>query len=263
MGVVSVYDPVPDMGYLYDHVPLYNERRDVAFYLDEARRASGPVLEIGCGTGRILLPIARDGIAITGLDGSRLMVERLRRRLMDESAEVRSRVTVVEGDGRHFDIGGKFALITAPFRVFQHMVQHADQVGFLQSVARHLAPGGRFVFDVFNPRFDLLVKDRREITIDTPELEMPDGRRLSRGSRIMNVRWVDQVSEVELHWYLTNRDGGKQEFVQPFEMRWYTPSEIEHLAARCGFRVEAAYGTMERGPLVDGAPEQLWVLSRA
>ena len=263
MAVVSVYDPVPDMGYLYDHVPLYNERRDVPFYLDEARRARGPVLEIGCGTGRILLPIARDGIAITGLDGSRLMVERLRRRLMDESAEVRSRVTVVEGDGRDFDIGGKFALITAPFRVFQHMVQPADQLGFLQSVTRHLAPGGRFVFDVFNPRFDLLAKDRSAISIDTPELEMPDGRRLSRGARVTKVRWVDQVSEVELHWYLTDRDGRKQEFVQPFEMRWFTPSEIEHLAARAGFRVESVYGTMERGPLVDGAPEQLWVLSRA
>ena len=263
MGVVSVYDPVPEMGYFYDHVPLYNERRDVPFYFEEARRANGPVLEIGCGTGRILLPIARAGIAITGLDGSRLMIERLRRRLMDESDAVRSRVTVIEGDGRDFDIGGKFALITAPFRVFQHMVRREDQLRFLQAVARHLAPGGRFVFDVFNPRFDLLAKDRSEITIDTPELTLPDGRKLSRGSRIMQVRWVDQVSEVEMHWYITDRDGRAHQYVQPFEMRWFTPSEVEHLAARCGFRVDAVYGTMERGPLVDGAPEQMWVLSRA
>ena len=104
---------------------------------------------------------------------------------------------------------------------------------------------------------------RQVVFFDTPELTLPDGRKLSRGSRVVKVRYVDQVSEVELHWYITDRDGRAHQYVLPFEMRWFTPSEIEHLAARCGFRVDAVYGTLERGPLVDGAPEMLWVMSRA
>jgi len=261
---VSVYDPVPDIGYLYDHVPLYEARQDAAFYLEEARRSPGEVLEIGCGTGRVLLPIARAGVRITGLDASRQMLERLRQRLAAEPAEVRGRVTVVEADATAFDLGRTFPLITAPFRVFQHMVTVDSQMALLKAVAKHLAPGGRFIFDLFNPRYDLLAMDRSRIAIDTPRITLPDGRTLERGARIAKVRWLDQVSEVEMVWYLSDGAGTPvREYVQPFEMRWFTRSEIEHLVARMGFRVEAVFGDLTRGPLVDGAPEQVYTLTRA
>lgn len=262
--VVTVYDPVPDIGYLYDQVPLYTARQDVTFYLDAAKRSEGDVLEIGCGTGRILLPTAQAGIRITGLDGSPRMLERLKTRLLAEPAEVQERVTVVESDARHFDLGRTFGLITSPFRVFQHMIEIEDQLAFLRSVSRHLAPGGRFVFDVFNPRFDLLVTNRSELAFDTAELTMEDGRAMKRGYRVLRVHWVKQVSEIEMVWFVADHPGGPmREHVQPFDMRWFTRSEMEHLAARVGFRVETVYGDMARGPLVDGAPEMVFVLTRA
>jgi SAM-dependent methyltransferase len=261
---VTMYDPVPDIGYLYDHVPLYVARQDVEFYLDAAKRAGGDVLEIGCGTGRILLPTAQAGIHITGLDGSREMLGQLRRRLANEPADLQQRVTVVEGDARDFDLGRTFALITSPFRVFQHMIEVDDQLGFLRSVSRHLAPGGRFVFDVFNPRFDLMVTSRSELAYDTAELTMEDGRVMKRGYRVLKVHWVRQVSEIEMVWFVTDGPGGPmREYVQPFDMRWFTRSEMEHLAARVGFRVETVYGDTARGPLVDGAPDMIFVLVRA
>jgi SAM-dependent methyltransferase len=242
--VVSSYDSIPDFGLLYDSVPLYAARQDVGFYLEEAKRARGNVLEVGCGTGRILLPIARAGIAITGIDGSQQMLERCRAKLSGE------RVPLAQHDMRNFDLGERFALIIAPFRVVQHLITIDDQLQFLATVARHLAPQGHLIFDVFNPSFERLVGADGVEREDTPEQRLPDGRTFRRTYRIARVRWLDQVSEAELVYYV---DG--QRYVQAFEMRWYLAAELRHLLARAGFRVRDMYGDFARGPLADGCPE--------
>ena len=252
--MTSSYDAIPDFGLLYDSVPLYAERKDVAFYVDEAKRApgggGGPVLEVGCGTGRILLPIAHAGAEITGIDGSQQMLERCRAKLAAESREVQARVHLAQHDMRDFVLGTTFSLIIAPFRVVQHLTTPDDQLRFLAAVSRHLAPGGRFVFDVFNPRFDMLVGADGTEREDTPEQRLPDGRTFRRSYRVARVRWLDQVSEAELIYYV---DGKR--YVQAFEMRWYLAAELRHLLARTGFRVREMYGDFARGPLVDGCPE--------
>ena len=172
----SSYDAIPDFGLLYDHVPLYRERGDVPFYVESAKAARGPVLELGCGTGRILLPIARAGVSIVGLDSSRQMLERCRANLGAESAAVQGRVTLHQGDLHDFNLGATFALIIAPFRVVQHLTTVDAQLRFLANVSRHLAPGGRFIFDVFNPRFEVLVGADGTEREDTPATPLPDGR---------------------------------------------------------------------------------------
>jgi SAM-dependent methyltransferase len=248
--VGSSYDAIPHFGLLYDSVPLYAARQDVAFYVEEAKATRGAVLEGGCGTGRILLPIARAGAAITGIDASMHMLERCRAKLAAEPATVRARVTLAQHDMRDFELAEKFGLIIAPFRVIQHLTTVDDQLRFLDTVARHLAPGGRLVFDVFNPRFDILVAANGVEREDTPEQRLPDGRTLRRTYRIVRVRWIDQVSEAELVYYV---DGTR--YVQAFEMRWYLAAELRNLLARAGFRVREFYGDFARGPLVDGCPE--------
>jgi SAM-dependent methyltransferase len=253
----SSYDAIPDFGLLYDSVPLYAERTDVAFYVEEAKAARGTVLELGSGTGRILLPIARAGRTIVGLDSSHEMLARCRHKLAAEPAAVQGRVTLQQRDIHDFDLGSKYALIIAPFRVVQHLTTIHDQLGFLAAVARHLAPQGRLIFDVFNPHFDRLTSADGVEREDTPQRRLPDGRSFRRTYRIARVRWVDQVSEAELIYYV---DGKR--YVQAFEMRWYLPAELQHLLARAGFTVRLMYGDFARGPLVDGAPEQVVVAER-
>ncbi len=248
--MASAYDDIPDFGLLYDHVPLYLERQDLDFYVAEAKASGGPVLEVGCGTGRILLPTARAGCTITGIDSSGHMLARCRTKLAAEPAEVQSRVTLAQHDMRSFSLERTFALITAPFRVVQHLITQEDQLQFLAAARRHLAPGGRLVFDVFNPWFDKLVGADGVEREDTAELRLRDGRRLRRCYRIARVRWVDQVSESELIYYV---DGKR--YVQAFEMRWYLAAELCNLLARAGFRAREIYGDFKRGPLVDGCPE--------
>jgi SAM-dependent methyltransferase len=251
----SSYDAIPDFGLLYDHVPLYRERADVAFYVAEAK---SPVLELGCGTGRILLPIARAGHTIVGLDSSKQMLERARANLAQESPEVQRRVTLQQRDMHAFDLGTTFSTIIAPFRVFSHLTTIDAQLRFLASVARHLAAGGRFIFDVFNPRFQIMVSADGHEHEDTPDTRLPDGRTFRRAYRIARVRWLDQVNESELIYYVA----GKR-YVQAFEMRWFLNAELQHLLARAGFRVRHMYGDFARGPLVDGAPEQVVVAESA
>jgi SAM-dependent methyltransferase len=252
-----MYDAFPDLPAIYDSVPAYVTRRDVQFYVDEARGA-GNVLEVGCGTGRILLPIARSGRSIDGLDPSPEMLERCRMKLLAEPDVVRDRVTLHRGDARAFDLGRQFDLVIAPFRVLQHLTTIDDQLAFLESAARHLAPGGRLVFDVFNPNFAALVSADGTEAEDTPETRLPDGRSFRRAGRVSRVRWIDQVSEIELIYYVSREPGGSTErHVQSFEMRWFLRAELVHLLARGGFRVRSIYGDFDRAALTDNSPEQI------
>ncbi len=253
----SSYDAIPDFGVLYDSVPLYLARQDGDFYLEEAKAARSAVLEVGCGTGRILLPIARAGCSIVGLDNSRQMLERCRAKLAAEPAAVQGRVRLVQHEMRDLNLGATYPLIIAPFRVVQHLTTVDDQLRFLEVIARHLASNGRFVFDVFNPYFAKLVEADGIEREDTPEQRLPDGRTFRRAWRVARVRWVDQVSESELIYYV---DGKR--YVQAFEMRWYLAAELRHLLARGGFRVREMYGDFARGPVVDGCPELVVVAER-
>jgi SAM-dependent methyltransferase len=251
-----MYDAFPDLPAFYDSVPLYLNRRDVQFYVDEARSAAGSVLEVGCGTGRILLPIARAGLSVDGMDASPQMIERCEAKLRAEPEAVRGLVTLRRGDARSFDLGRRFNLVIAPFRVMQHLTSTEEQLGFLDSAARHLAPGGRLVFDVFNPLFAKLVSADGKEREDTPDTPLNDGRSFRRSARVSRVRWIDQVSEVELIYYISSEAGGKVErYVDAFEMRWFLRAELVHLLARAGFEVRSIYGDFDRSTLEETSPE--------
>jgi SAM-dependent methyltransferase len=253
-----MYDAFTELPAIYDSVPAYTGRRDVKFYSDEARNIGGSDLEVGCGTGRILLPIARSGLPIEGLDASPQMLERCRVKLEAETDAVRSRVSLHQGDATSFDLGRQFDLVIAPFRVVQHLTTFDEQLGFLNSVARHLAPGGRLAFDVFNPNFSALTSADGVEREDTPETKLPDGRSFRRAGRVARVRWIDQVSEIELIYYISSEPGGSAERrVQSFDMRWFLRAELVHLLARAGFRVRSIYGDFDRSPLTDTSPEQI------
>jgi SAM-dependent methyltransferase len=258
------YDALPDTGLLYDHVPAYVERDDIAFYVGEAERARGPVLELGSGTGRLLIPTARAGVTITGLDGSRHMLARCEEKLGEEPAAVRGRATLRAGDCRDFDLGGRFALVTAPFHFLQLFPRVDDQLRLLHAAARHLAPGGHLVLDVFNPSFPRLVAHDGTERDEAPAAALPDGRMFRRAYRVARVRWVDQVSETELIYYVAPGPGEPFErYVQAFDMRFFVRAELEHLLARAGFEIMDMYGDFAGEPLTDDAPRMVVRARRA
>jgi SAM-dependent methyltransferase len=256
------YDEVDRLAELYDHVPLYQARADVDFYVQEALGHAGRVLELGCGTGRILIPVARGGAEITGVDNSRRMLDRCREQLSAEEPEVRSRARLVQADMRQLDLGQRFSTVLIPFRPIQHLVAISDQIATLEGIHRHLEPRGRLVFDVFNPNLKYLIQDRTAEQEDTPEVRLPENRSFRRTGRITAVHIVEQYSEVELIYYVRGADGSEQRLVHGFLMRWFWKHEMEHLLARCGFRVKAVFGDYNRAPLTDQSAEMIFIAER-
>ncbi|UCC51044.1 MAG: class I SAM-dependent methyltransferase [Anaerolineaceae bacterium] len=249
---------------LYDHVVPYRERQDVSFFVEAAKEVDGWVLEVGCGTGRVLIPTARAGVRITGLDISPHMLAVCKERLGEESAEVQNRVKLVEGDMRNFSVERSFSLVTIPFRPFQHLTTVEDQLDCLGSIQRHLAPGGRLILDLFNPSLEALTRDNLGQELgDEPEFSTPDGRKVKRLNKIVSRDHFKQVIQVELIYDVTYRDGREERLVHEFPMRYLYRFEAEHLLARAGFEIENIYADYNKQPYGSIYPGELIFVARS
>jgi SAM-dependent methyltransferase len=247
----------------YDAVPTYQERSDVSFFVAMAEESRGPVLELGCGTGRVLIPTARAGVSVIGLDVSQAMLAVCQQRLSEEPEHVRARARLVTGDMRSFDLGQQVALVTIPFRPFQHLISVEDQVACLQNIRRHLQPGGRLVLDLFNPSIPLLADDTRLTGWGSePEFTMPDGRRVVRSFRIAERDYLNQINHLEMIYHVTHTDGKLEDAIHSFPMRYLFRFEAEHLLVRCGFDVEALYSDHHRSPYGSTYPGDLIFVAR-
>ncbi len=264
------YDEYSFVAEFYDYVVPYRDRQDVALFVEMARHATGPVLEIGCGTGRVLIPTAKAGTEIVGLDSSRSMLSVCREKLSHEPEQVQSRVKVVEGDMRCFDLkqesdfGRAFSLVTIPFRSFQHLVTVEDQLACLACIHRHLAGGGKLILDVFNPSLPHLAgkQDLDDLLGEEPEFTMPDGRRVVRRHRVVSRGLFNQVQDVESIYYVTHPDGREERLVHRFQMRYLFRFEGEHLLARSGFQVEELYADYDKSPYGSKYPGELIFVAR-
>jgi len=263
MPTESHYDAITSIAEFYDATLVYQERKDVEFYVAEARASGSPVLELGCGTGRVLLPTARAGLEITGLDASANMLARCRAKLDAEPEAVRARAVLVRGDLAGFDLGRQFALITVPFRPFQHLLTVEQQLGCLRSARRHLAPRGRLIFDVFHVDpssvYDKAWMEEKE---DAPATRLADGRIVRRTVRIAGFHRAAQINDVEFCWYVTHTNGRREEIRWRTALRYSYRFELEHLLARAGLNVMALYGDINRAPYGDESPDMIFVAER-
>jgi SAM-dependent methyltransferase len=226
--------------------PYAERSRDAEFYLSLAREAAGPVLELGCGTGRVLLPIAAEGYPCTGLDLSQAMLTALRAKNPPPT------LRLAKAPMERFDLGSdRFSLIYSAFRAFQHLATVDAQLACLACVRRHLAPGGMLAFDVFNPRLDrIAVREERE---------QEDARFQDREDEVVRYTSVTrdpgtQTQRVRMRYERRTRGGGAGEESVEFDMRWFYRFEIEHLLARAGFELAALYGDFDGSPFGADSP---------
>jgi len=229
---------------------------DVEFYAKLASEADGAVLELGCGTGRVLLPIAASGVDITGVDSSASMLDYARSRI-DAVDSPGLRAELVEADMSTVDLGRRFALVFSAFRPIAHLHTLDSQLAFLENARRHLAPGGRFALDFFQP-------DPARLAVPRPEhLELErvsNGRTIRRYTSIV-PRLSIQTLEIEFRWEIETGDGPMREERVDFQMRWYHRYELEHLLARAGLRIEALHGDFSGSPLEDSSAEMVFICS--
>ncbi len=242
---------------IYDHIPLYKTRRDLPFYVTLAREFGGSVLELGCGTGRVSIPIARAGVPVVGLDVSAAMLNVFRLKLAAEPPDVAGRVRIVRSDMRRFRLAEKFPLITAPFRSFQHLLTVEEQKACMRNVRSHLAEWGRFVLDVSAPSFELLASQRVGETFEDADFTDPaTGDRIIRLWRYVEIRRAEQINVVEFEYRRVSPDGTTRSNRHRISIRYFFRYEIEHLLEACGFRIEELYSDYDKSPF-DGRKEMI------
>jgi len=244
----------------YDHSPILVQRmQDMVFYCEAAKRYGDPVLELGCGTGRITMAIAEAGYHVVGLDISRKMLERAaekRSRLRTEAQEL---VHLVQGDMTGFDLSQQFRSIIIPFRPFQHLLETEQQIRCIDCVRRHLVPRGRLLLDFFQTDADRMHDPKFLEESSLGEYDMPGGRHVALSERVAAFHRALQRNDVEMIFRVTHTDGRQERLVMAWTLRYFFRYEVEHLLARCGFRIEALYGNFDGSPLRDSSPEMIFV----
>jgi SAM-dependent methyltransferase len=232
---VNAYDAIAE---LYDPWSR-GVTEDVDFYVAEARKAGGPVVELGVGTGRIAVPTAQAGIHVIGVDSSPRMLGLCGRRAKE--AGVADLLDLREGDLQRPPVDERVPLVTSPFRSLLHLPSDGARRNAMAAVHGLLEPGGRFVFDVFTPS--------REDVVET------HGRWLEREPGIWErAEW--NIAERRLDLSVKGAAG-----TTTMHLAWVSPDEWRGLLERTGFAVEACYGWFDRRPYT-GGEDTVWIAVR-
>ena len=247
----------PLIAEIYDAVPGHLNRPDVPFYTRLATACPGRVLELGSGTGRVLIPIAEAGKSVCGLESSGHMLARCRQILGGGSQEVRDNVKLVQGQMQSFDLGSRFGLVVCPFNSFLHLLTVEEQLSCLACVNEHLSPGGMFAFDVFDPDVTRLTSARFTEEGQPQRFELPTGIKIELRHRNLSVDFLSQLIESEISLGIAFPDGHKERVVHPNRVRYLLRHEAEHLLERSGFEIEALYGDFGGSPAGTDCPGSL------
>ena len=243
------------------HNPSYYDqtyrlrREDVTFYLELARRARGPVLELGVGSGRVAQQLAREGVDILGVDASTAMLKHARERRAKLPAAAQRRWQLRQADLRSFRSRRRFALVIAPFNTFMHLYTRRDWERALATARKHLQPRGKLAFDVLLPDPAELARDPDRLYRGHP-VRVPGQPHRYRYGETFEYDPVSQVQLVTMHFDAP--DPHQQDsFITPLCQRQCFPAELDMLLHYNGWQVRHRYGDFEKGKLDDASLSQV------
>ena len=234
---------------------------DVEFYVEQARRSGGPVLDLGGGTGRVAWPLAEAGFEVTSVDLSAPMLARSEAKRELASPAARTRVDLVKGDARDVMLPGEFGLAIAPGRTFQMLLTPEDQRSALANVRRHLRSGGVLVLQLFDPLLEACAAfDGVPPSGDRGTVLLPDsGHRVAR--RVVHRTTDPLTQQLTEVWEFSEFDDAGHELRREQEtlrMRWTYRFEMRYLLEVSGFEVLGEFSDF-RGSRPRYAGEQVWV----
>lgn len=254
---VSALSKIP-VGPLYKDARHYDAMNgasvsDVDFYVTEAKTKGGNVLDLACGTGRFSIPIAKAGLNVTGLDLSETMLNLAKEKSKRENLNIDFQI----GDIRCFDLDKKFDFIFCGFNSSQHLHEEKEFRSFLESVQRHLAPKGVFVFDIFNPSISMLNRDPDQKYL-VSEYADPEGRGQIKVWEHPRYEAATQNSTFKFLYELN----GETLFTENFSLRNYFPMEMDTHLRNNEFYVLKKYGNYQHGSFNSSSMKQIFVCER-
>jgi ubiquinone/menaquinone biosynthesis C-methylase UbiE len=253
----ALFDPV---AHFYDREQKHF-RHDIPFYVKYAKKCRGEMLELACGTGRVLIPVARTGVRVTGLDISREMLGWAGNKIERLEKKVQERITLVQGDMTDFRLRRKFGLIIIAFRSFQCLVNKKEQGQCLACVHRHLAKNGLFILDLFAPRHDLLAQKNRTMRLGKfydPEIKAQVDRRAEDKYDL-----AAQTLKENRYYEWTDKQGRRRRQVWTFELGYLFRYETELLLEKHGFKVVDVFGDFTKTPYDYHSGEQIFMARKA
>lgn len=222
---------------------------DQIFYTYLSRQADGPVLEVGCGTGRLLLPLAESGIEVTGVDSSSTMLAVARDKLGQ-------RVPLIEGDMRTVQLPDRYALVIISINTFMHMLTTSDQLAALTNLARCLAPDGQLVIDL--PAGDELAHQDPDgrLTLEQTFVDPATGHKVMK-LVASHVDWFHQRQEITYVYEEVCEDGRVERTVVPMTLRHIFRYELMLLLEKAGYHPVSLFSDYDTSPYEDGGPRMI------
>ena len=247
----SVYAPFYDLDYA-------GEVDDLRLVSQFAARCGSPILELACGTGRVLLSLAQEGFRLTGVDNSATMLDRARQKIA--AADLEGQVTLVAQDMRDLHLAERFNLAFVVSNSFLALLTPDDQAAALQGIHRHLNPGGLLLLDLFNPDLARLLEADGSLALEKVMVAPETGHRLLK-LRAQTVDLGRQLIEVTVLIDEVDAQGRVRRTIFPFSLRYLFRPELELLLRQTGFALEAIYGSYDLGEF-SGDSERLIAVAR-
>lgn len=236
--------------YHYELIAQMTAPNDLPYYQQLIGDEQPSLLELGCGTGRLCRPLARRCAKVAGIDNSEPLLEWCRSRAAIEKADV----TLLRADISDFDLSSTFDLITLPYNTLNHLCDDTSLSGCFASVRRHLAPGGRFVIDTFNP--DPSKLSPWKVSDEAKILEYIDPVRKKRTTLFESTRY-DTATQVNTLTHRYEVKGEPHQLTDKLEMRIFFPRELDLLLDHHGFTLDKKLGYYDGRPFDAFTQQQL------
>jgi SAM-dependent methyltransferase len=224
---------------------------DLPFWADLAREHGAPILELGCGTGRVLLHLAREGFEVTGVDSSAEMIARARHRI-ELQKTIAGRIQIVEGDFSNLKLGKTYPLILLPYNTFAHMTTDSGLRATLGVIASHLTPDGRFILVLPNP-IPIFGSSPEGLVLERTfrdeernlSIQQFSSLRLDRVAQLGHIVWL--YDEIDSTGRVTRTS-------VPMTLRYFFPNELRALFEQSGLRPLHLWGDYDRTPFMEDSP---------
>ncbi len=232
---------------------------DLPMYTGFAARTGGPILELGCGTGRLLIPLAKEGYDVTGVDISTEMLKIAREKAA--KASVQEKVELIEGDVRTFSTTKEYPLALSAVSSFMALDSLEKQIAGLENVRKAMRPGGLLILDLFNPNPSVLLEGDGRVNF-VGEWELEDGSVVQEFS-IRTTHASSQIHEITYLYDVLKPDGSIDRHRTQVRLKYIGEPEGRLLLERTGYKVEAVYGSYELDPFDDYSPSMIFVARAA
>jgi SAM-dependent methyltransferase len=232
--------------------------KDIDFYVQAGVMAGGQVLELGCGTGRIALPLTQAGCTVVGIDISLPMLQQMKRKADQLNERERQRLLMSCMNMASLAFDSEFALILCPYSAISYLLDETDLANCLNAVKRSLKRSGRFILDIFVPRSDLLCLPDKQVFFDYRR-EISDGLFLERRKTIEKDHYA-RKNRITRYYRLIGQGGSVlEEFSTRETIRYYFQTELKLLLQSHGFEVLGEYGDFEGQPFHDQSQMMVFV----